>query len=596
MAGYTRTDTSNNIANGNVIDADDLDREFNAVEAAFSTADGHAHSGQAGDGGPINVIGPAQEYVGTATSLSPKGNNLYDLGATSQQWKDVYVAGTANLAGVAIEGGNIDGTVIGDSTPAAGNFTTVLTTGNLTVGGTFTVDEVSLVTGTIDSAVITTADINGGNIDGTVIGATTPAAGTFTTAVATDLTVNGDITVTGTVDGVDVAQLKTDFDALDLSVEENQDAFSIVAVDAIGGTVNLTADAPQDTLSIDAGTGITLDANPTTDTLTIINSAPDQTVSLTAGTNIGITGTYPNFTISNTASAEEIVINAGNGLNVSGTYPVFNLENTSPDQTVTITGGVGVSVTGTYPNFNIASTIAEGDLYYADGTSIVLNTETNVFSHADTSSASPVVNGGNTVIQSVNLDGFGHVIGLTSKTISIPTQIVPNNATITISAGTGISGGGNFTTDQSFNETISITGTTLSSSLWAAGTSTTEAVISPAKLASAMKGVGINQTWTQAAGQLNGDKDSPTAFSPETISLNTTYQNTSGEPIMIAGEMMWQFSNGFQVSSNNSTWYTIFDSTENDFSNPFSIVIPNGYYYRIQYGEAYGSNQIFVLG
>ena len=32
MAGYTRNDTGNNIANGNVIDADDLDGEFNAIE------------------------------------------------------------------------------------------------------------------------------------------------------------------------------------------------------------------------------------------------------------------------------------------------------------------------------------------------------------------------------------------------------------------------------------------------------------------------------------------------------------------------------------------------------------------------------------
>ena len=29
MAGYTRQDTANNIANGNVIDADDFDAEFN---------------------------------------------------------------------------------------------------------------------------------------------------------------------------------------------------------------------------------------------------------------------------------------------------------------------------------------------------------------------------------------------------------------------------------------------------------------------------------------------------------------------------------------------------------------------------------------
>ena len=72
--------------------------------------------------------------------------------------------------------------------------------------------------------------------------------------------------------------------------------------------------------------------------------------------------------------------------------------------------------------------------------------------HVDTSSQSSVNNSGNTVIQDVTLDGYGHVTGLTSKALSIPAAAA--NATITLSAGTGLSGGGNFTTNQSSNETI----------------------------------------------------------------------------------------------------------------------------------------------
>tara|TARA_R110000868_G_scaffold390248_1_gene659841 strand:- start:1466 stop:5746 length:4281 start_codon:yes stop_codon:yes gene_type:complete len=53
---------------------------------------------------------------------------------------------------------------------------------------------------TIASSVLTTTDINGGTADGVVIGGVTPLAGTFTSLTAT-----GDITVTGTVDGRDVA-------------------------------------------------------------------------------------------------------------------------------------------------------------------------------------------------------------------------------------------------------------------------------------------------------------------------------------------------------------------------------------------------------
>jgi hypothetical protein len=72
--------------------------------------------------------------------------------------------------------------------------------------------------------------------------------------------------------------------------------------------------------------------------------------------------------------------------------------------------------------------------------------------HVDTSSQGSVNNSGNTVIQDVTLDTYGHVTGLTSKSLSIPSAA--NNATITLSAGTGLSGGGNFTTNQSSAETI----------------------------------------------------------------------------------------------------------------------------------------------
>ena len=69
------------------------------------------------------------------------------------------------------------------------------------------------------------------------------------------------------------------------------------------------------------------------------------------------------------------------------------ITNSAPDQTVSLTGSGATSVSGTYPNFTISST---------------------------------------------------------------DTNTVPNNATITITAGTDLSTGGAFTTDQSFAETITI--------------------------------------------------------------------------------------------------------------------------------------------
>jgi len=44
MSGYKRQDTPNNISDGSIINADDLDNEFDALEAAFSVT-GHTHDG-----------------------------------------------------------------------------------------------------------------------------------------------------------------------------------------------------------------------------------------------------------------------------------------------------------------------------------------------------------------------------------------------------------------------------------------------------------------------------------------------------------------------------------------------------------------------
>jgi hypothetical protein len=104
---------------------------------------------------------------------------------------------------------------------------------------------------------------------------------------------------------------------------------------------------------------------------------------------------------------------------------------------------------------------------------------------------------------------------------------------------------------------------------WEAGVGTVESLVSPAKVAAAItalvpEGIGDGQTWQTV-----------------TRSSGVSYQNTTGKPIMVAGETQWQFSSGFEVSTNGSTWLEVLDSTENDQSNPFSIIIPNNYYYRI---------------
>ena len=74
------------------------------------------------------------------------------------------------------------------------------------------------------------------------------------------------------------------------------------------------------------GTGISITGSPitTSGTLTITNTAPDQTVALTQGGTTTITGTYPNFTIS---SADQF---QGTVTSVTGTSPVVSSGGATP--------------------------------------------------------------------------------------------------------------------------------------------------------------------------------------------------------------------------------------------------------------------------
>ena len=73
--------------------------------------------------------------------------------------------------------------------------------------------------------------------------------------------------------------------------------------------------------SVSAGTGITYSSS----TGVIANSAPDQTVAITAGTGVSVTGTYPNFTVTNTSPSS-----GGTVTSVSGTAPVVSSGGNTP--------------------------------------------------------------------------------------------------------------------------------------------------------------------------------------------------------------------------------------------------------------------------
>lgn len=194
------------------------------------------------------------------------------------------------------------------------------------------------------------------------------------------------------------------------------------------GAVTIVNTAPDQTVTISGGTGIT--TGGTYPNFTLVNSAPDKTVTITGGTNIQITGTYPDFGVNYTG----VTITQGitgitgtSGVSASTTDYVTTIINTAPDRTVTLSGGTNIGVTGTYPDFSISFT-------------------------------GSIPTQGITAITATN--------GVSANTINNTTTIINTSPdqTVTISGGTGITTGGtypNFTLVNSApDRTVTITGGT----------------------------------------------------------------------------------------------------------------------------------------
>ena len=219
MAGYTRQDTANNIANGSVIDADDLDGEFNAVESAFNASSGHSHDGSSGQGAPVTKVGPGQDIIVGTSTLLPKANNIIDLGSSAAQFKNGYFDGilytdTANIGvngyttivdnSYTVSNGDLTLDVVGDITLDADGGDVLLKDGGISFGKlTNNSNQLSIYSGNTEALRLNGAAVSAlgtlavtGN---TTLSGTLAITGNTTIATA-NLTLNsGNIVVGGTV-------------------------------------------------------------------------------------------------------------------------------------------------------------------------------------------------------------------------------------------------------------------------------------------------------------------------------------------------------------------------------------------------------------
>ena len=345
MAGYTRQDTANNIANGNVIDADDFDAEYNAVENAFNASTGHKHDGTAGEGAPITKVGPSQDLIVSGSNVLPKTTNTLDLGSTGAKFKNSFFDGTVTTDDLAVTGGSVltGNATVGGTLGVTGATTlssTAAITGNTTVGGTLGVSGAS----TLDSAAVTnnatvggTLGVTGnstiggtlgvtGQITGNITGAVTGNASTATALqTARSITIDGDVDASATdFDGTGNITLTTTLDTVNSNVGSfgSSTAIPVVTVNGKGLVTGVSTASITTALTVGADSGADDSIALATDTLNFAGTANEiETAVSNNQIQIGLPSAV---TVGSLTTSGNVIV--GGDLTVSGTTTTVNTE------------------------------------------------------------------------------------------------------------------------------------------------------------------------------------------------------------------------------------------------------------------------------
>lgn len=153
MAGYTRQST---FTDGDVITAAHSNDEFDQVLAAFNNTSGHKHDGTAAEGPVIGLIGDpgiatplnkvvidnpnnqiefsvdvssssVEQLVIKDGVIEPTTTNDIDLGASSKQFKDLHLDGTANIDSLVLSSGATVTAILDEDNMASDSATSLAT-------------------------------------------------------------------------------------------------------------------------------------------------------------------------------------------------------------------------------------------------------------------------------------------------------------------------------------------------------------------------------------------------------------------------------------------------------------------------------------
>jgi len=275
--GYTRNDTGNNIADGNVINASDFDGEFDAIVSAFGTS-GHTHDGTSAEGGAVTVLGPVQDFVASATEIKPKTTNTLDIGTNSLLFKDMFLDGVATVGSIKVDNAGTIGSASDADAIAIGADGDVTLTQDLELQH----DGAILSFGADDDITVThTADTS----------LTLGGAGSTTGLIVNNTATDGDPFISFALSGTQTFTMGID--------DGDSDKFKI-GTSAIGTNTRLTIDSSGNTtLAAD----LTLSSDSA-----VLNIGADNDLQITHTGSAGtITNATGNLTIDTTGSDTDII-------------------------------------------------------------------------------------------------------------------------------------------------------------------------------------------------------------------------------------------------------------------------------------------------
>jgi len=410
------------IADGVIAPVTDSDVDLGTSSLYFKNAfiDAITTTGNVAVGGNLTVTGNTTFNGGTQTlgdaatdnvvfgadvnsSIIPNTDNSFDLGSTSQEWKDIYIDGVAYLDEI-----NFNGTAI-TSTAAELNIldgvTATATEINALDGITSTVSELNILDGVTASA----ADINliDGITNGTVI-----ASKAIITDSNKDITGGRNITISG------------ELDAATLDISGDADIDGTLEADAI--TVNGTALSTVIT-GTTVSTVTVSDSTANTNFPVVFhdesNALLDDTGALRYNPSTG-TLLVPNLSVAGTTTTvDTVTMNAANAIIFEGATPdgnetTLSIIDPTGDRTINLP-----NVSGTLPVLAAASTTqitsTPEELNILDGVTSTA-TELNILDGVTSTTAElNILDGVTSTATELNL-----VDGITAGTVSASKAVI----------------------------------------------------------------------------------------------------------------------------------------------------------------------------